>query len=680
MTAQEHVWQPGTIGPLPLPHRLVMGSMHMGLEGIDPSGEALAAFYAARVAGGAALIVTGGSAISRVAAAGRNYSFINEPSQWPALERVASAVHAAGGRILLQLFHAGRYGSARWFGLQPVAPSAIYSRFARCEPRELSANEIEATIADFAAGAAHARELGFDGVEIMGSEGYLLNQFMAPATNQRDDHWGGDSERRTRFPLAVARAIREAGGPGQAVVYRISGADLVDGGATDEEVRGLARLLASGPVDALNVGVGWHEARVPTVQAVVPHGAWTPWARMLREAVSVPVIASNRLNTVAMADAVLARGEADFVSMARPFLADPLLISKARSGGTQNICIACNQCIDSSIFDRRVSCVVNPRAGHEGEPMVSLGEARVAVVGGGPAGMEAARALAVAGARVALFEGDDELGGQFRMAREIPGKADFGRTIEFFSAELARLGVAVELGLRVIHPALLGEFAAVVVATGVSPRSLSLEGVGLEHVVPYNSLLLDAAVRAGVGQRVAIIGAGGIGVDVAHLLASPGTDSPESFYGRYGLRDGAGSPRVAAEAGRREVTLMRRSGRIGDGIGPSSRWAMVQELELAGVSLLTGVSYERITPEGVVVVDESGVRRVVEADTVVLAAGQVPSSGLAAALEAAEIPHIVIGGALDASGIDAGRAFRQGFESAGRVAELLSETAPTRVH
>jgi 2,4-dienoyl-CoA reductase (NADPH2) len=669
MAAHQHVWQPGTIGPLSLPHRMVMGSMHMGLEGIDPSGEALAAFYAARAAGGAALIVTGGSAVSRVAAAGHNYSFINEDSQWPALERVAAAVHTAGGHILLQLFHAGRYGSERWFGLQPVAPSAIYSRFARCEPRALSAGEIEETIADFAAGAEHARELGFDGVEIMGSEGYLLNQFMAPATNQRDDRWGGDAERRTRFPLAVANAVREAGGPGQAVVYRISGADLVDGGATDEEVRGLARQLASGPVDALNVGVGWHEARVPTVQAVVPHGAWTPWARMLREAVSAPVIASNRINTLALADAVIGGGDADFVSMARPFLADPLLVRKGQRGGVQNTCIACNQCIDSSIFDRRVSCVVNPGAGYEAEHLLSLGEARVAVVGGGPAGMEAARALAVAGARVALFESEDELGGQFRMAREIPGKEDFGRTIEFFSAELARLGVAVELGLRVIHPALLGEFAAVVLATGVTPRLLDLPGVQLAHVVRYNSLLLDPLVRAGVGERVAIIGAGGIGVDVAHLLAS-GADSLASFYERYGLRDSDAS----GGSGRRGVTLMRRSGRIGDGIGPSSRWAMVQELELAGVSLLTGVAYERITPEGVVVIDEAGTERLIAADTVVLAVGQESSSGLAPALEEAGTPHVVIGGALDASGIDAGRAFRQGFEAPAAVAALLGRS------
>lgn len=670
MDAYPHVWQPAAIGPLQLPHRIVMGSMHLGLEAIDPSGEALARFYAERAAGGAALIVTGGSAISRVAAGGKTYSFINEAAEWPKLAQIPEAVHAAGGRVLLQLFHAGRYGSERYFGLQPVAPSAIYSRYSRCEPRALSAEEIEATIEDFAAGAARARELGFDGVEIMGSEGYLLNQFMAPATNQRDDEWGGDSERRMRFPLAVAEAVRAAGGSGQAVIYRISGADLVQGGASDEEVRGLARLLASGPVDALNVGIGWHEARVPTVQAVVPHGAWTPWVRALREAVSVPVIASNRVNTLALAETLLGAGDADFVSMARPFLADPAIVEKGRSGARVNVCIACNQCIDSSIFDRRVSCAVNPRAGYETMEPVDLAGARVAVVGGGPAGMEAARSLAASGAAVVLFEAAGELGGQFRMAREIPGKEDFGATIEYFADELQWLGVVVELGSRVSEAALLQEFDAVVVATGVLPRELALPGVELGHVVRYSSLLLDPAVRATVGERVAIIGAGGIGVDVAHLLTEGGTgDRAAEFYERYGLLFGSVADEEPVPP--REVTLMRRGGRIGEGIGASTRWAMVQELELAGVTLLTGVSYERITPEGVVVRDASGSSLTVQADTVVLAAGQEPTLELAQALAAAGKPHVVIGGALDASGLDAGRAFRQGFEAPARIAALL---------
>ena len=363
----EHVWRPGSIGPLALPHRIVMGSMHVGLEGLEDGGAALAAFYRERAAGGAALIVTGGSAVSRVGAGGRNYSFVNDDADTTKLAAVATAVHEAGARVLLQLFHAGRYAYEESFGLQPVAPSPVYSRYSRCEPRSLHHEEVLATIADFADGAARARELGFDGVEIMGSEGYLLNQFTAPLTNLRDDEWGGDALRRMRFPLEVAAAVRAAAGPGQAVVYRISGADLVDGGTPHDELLELAAALAEGgTVDAINVGIGWHEARIPTVQLVVPHGAWRPWARAIREAASVPVIASNRINTLALADEALAAGDADFVSLARPFLADATIVERSRRGRAVNVCIACDQaCIDRSIFDQRVSCVVNPRAGYE---------------------------------------------------------------------------------------------------------------------------------------------------------------------------------------------------------------------------------------------------------------------------------------------------------------------------
>ena len=451
------MWRAGEIGPLSLPHRIVMGSMHLGLEGLDDDGAALAAFYSERAAGGAALIVTGGSAVSRVGAGGRNYSFVNEEADGVRLSRVAAAIHDAGGLVLLQLFHAGRYAYEASFGLTPVAPSAVYSRYSRCEPRALSGDEVLETIEDFARGARRARELGFDGVEIMGSEGYLVDQFLAPATNLRDDEWGGDLGRRMRFALAVAAAVRAAGGPGQAVVFRMSGASFVEGGGTQADVLELARALASGgAVDAINVGMGWHESRVPTVQALVPHGAWRPWARAVKEAVGVPVIASNRINTVELADAVLAAGDADFVSMARPFLADPEIVRKARDragGRPVNVCIACNQaCIDRSIFDRRVSCLVNPRAGYELELGVSVAPAGslppVAVVGGGPAGMEAARALAAAGHQVSLFEASERLGGQFRMACRIPGKEDFAGTIAYFEAELARLGVASAPGER----------------------------------------------------------------------------------------------------------------------------------------------------------------------------------------------------------------------------------------
>jgi 2,4-dienoyl-CoA reductase (NADPH2) len=663
----EHVWRAGAIGPLELPHRIVMGSMHLGLEGIDGDGRALAAFYRERADGGAGLIVTGGSAVSRVGAGGRHYSFINEDSEAAKLERVATAVHEAGARILLQLFHAGRYAYQGSFGLQPVAPSAVYSSYSRSEPRALSHDEVLQTIEDFARAAARAGELGFDGVEIMGSEGYLLNQFMAPVTNLREDRWGGDPERRMRFPLEVAAAVRAACGERQAVVYRISGADFVEGGATESDVLELAGRLAERSVDALNVGIGWHEARVPTVQALVPHGAWTPWARAIREAVTVPVIASNRINTLELADQVLAAGEADFVSLARPFLADPEIVAKSRPGDRRavNICIACNQaCIDRSIFDRRVSCVVNPRAGYELELPAERGRAehrspgaRVAVIGGGPAGMEAARALAAAGHRVELFEAAQQLGGQFRMACRIPGKEDFARTIAYFERELDRLGVAIGLGARVHEAAALASFDGVVLATGVVPRTIGLPGAELAHVRSYAELLLDGAGGA-VGDSVAIIGAGGIGVDVAHLLSHRAASDPrQAFCEAHGLIPSQGR---GGRDPQRSVTLMRRGTRVGERIGPSTRWAVLQELELAGVEILTGVGYDRIEPGAVVIRDPDGNERRVPAQTVVIAAGQQPEDSLAGALTDAGQPHVLIGGASNATELDAERAFREG--------------------
>ena len=665
----ESVWRPGAIGPLSLPHRIVMGSMHLGLEGLDDGGEALAAFYRERALGGAGLIVTGGSAVSRVGAGGRNYSFINENAS--GLARVAEAVHDAGGLVLLQLFHAGRYAYEASFGLTPVAPSPVYSRYSRCEPRELSGDEVLETISDFARGARRARELGFDGVEIMGSEGYLIDQFLAPATNLRDDEWGGDFAGRARFASEVAAAVRDAGGPGQAVVFRMSGASFVEGGGTLAEALELARALAAdGSVDALNVGIGWHEARVPTVQALVPHGAWRPWARAVTDAVDVPVIASNRINTVALAEELLAAGDADFVSMARPLLADPEIVAKARSGRAVNVCIACNQaCIDRSIFDQRVSCVVNPRAGYElelGLPGADPGSlAPVAVVGGGPAGMESARALAAAGHRVTLFEASERLGGQFRMARRIPGKEDFAGTVAYFEAELERLGVTVRLQHAVRDARELAEFDCVVVATGVVPRPIDLPGVDLPHVVSYAELLNGGTW----GERVAIIGAGGIGVDVAHLVSHRGAD----FYTAYGL-DPPG-PRVTpatAPPARAKVTLMRRGTRVGEHIGPSTRWAVVQELRMAGVEILTGVAYERIEPDAVVIRDAEGSERRVAADTVVIAAGQEPETALARSLAGAGRPHLVIGGAGGATELDAERAFREGARTPATVARLTS--------
>jgi 2,4-dienoyl-CoA reductase (NADPH2) len=698
----DHVFRAGAIGPLSFDHRIVMGSMHLGLEALDDDGRALAAFYAERARGGAGLIVTGGSAVSQVGAAGRNYSFINDDADRSRLERVADAVHEAGGRVLLQLFHAGRYAIPQAFGLQPVAPSPVYAALVRAEPRELTGAEVRQTIEDFAAGAARARELGFDGVEIMGSEGYLLNQFTAPLTNHRDDEWGGDRERRLAFPLAVSEAVRGAIGGDRAVVYRISGADLVEGGTPADDIAELAARLADPDpdrpavgsargVDALNVGVGWHEARVPTVQQAVPEGAWAPWARELRRVAAVPVIASNRVNTLERAEELLASRAADFVSLARPFLADPLIVAKGRAGhrgdtprrldaqrSAVNVCIACDQaCIDRSLFDQRVSCIVNPRAGFELElgpgADPDLGGRRTAVVGGGPAGMEAARALAECGAQVTVYEAGSRLGGQFRMACRIPGKRDYGGTIEYFEAELARLGVAVELetlpGLEVLR-----DVDVVIVATGVTPRLAEIPGGDLPHVHTYAELLDPDAdpVELGAGAPVAVIGAGGIGVDVAHLLSHGGDAEPLArFYAEYGLR-GAGIP-DAPFVSPRPVTLMRRgAGRVGESIGPTTRWVTVGALRRAGVELLTEVAYERIEPGRLHIRDSSGAAREIAADAVIVCAGQEPDRGLADPLAALGIPHLVIGGAARAAELDAERAFRDGAETPARAAALLN--------
>lgn len=685
---------PGRIGGLTLPNRIVMGSMHLNTEDRADGGVSVAAFYAARARGGAGLIVTGGSAVDRVGAGGRHYGLVNEPAHHDAMARWSEAVHAEGGLIALQLFHAGRYAFESSFGLPPVAPSAVYSGFSRCTPEAMSEERIDATLDAFAQGAAHARRLGFDAVEVMASEGYLVNQFVSPVTNRRDDGWGGDARRRTRFPLELLRRIRAAVGEAYPVIFRISGADLVDGSSTPEEIADYAVALADGGVDALNVGVGWHEARVPTVQTMVPTGAWLPEAGAVKDAVRargrspVPVIASNRINRIEMARATLAAGAVDFVSMARPFLADPSIVAKSRDRGANgsraiNLCIACNEaCIDRSLGDEAVSCLVNPRAGREldyPEPdraAPAAGPRSYVVVGGGPGGLEAARALASLGHRVELFEAADELGGQFRMARQVPGKADFGETIRYFEAELARLGVRVRLKHRLgeADVADLARFDGVILATGVVPRAVdipgaitgAITGARLPHVRTYAEAFEDPEA---IGDRVAIIGGGGIALDLAHLLGGSGESerSREAFRAEYGLGDRpeygpgdrAGTPEPA-----RTITVMRRAGRIGQGVGKSTRWALVGTVRRHGAATLTGVTYEEIDHTGVRIVTEEGEHRVVAADSVILAAGQEPAADLVAPLRQAGVDHRVIGGAADTAGLNAVRATEQGLRAA----------------
>ncbi|TAM58954.1 2,4-dienoyl-CoA reductase [bacterium] len=652
-----------------------MGAMHLGFESRDDGGETLAAFYAERARGGAGLIVTGGWAVNRAAAAGRSYGLVNEDDAAPRLRRVADAVHAAGGRIALQLFHAGRYAPRASFDIQAVAPSPLASTLTREEPRAMTEEDIWETIALYARGAFRALQFGFDGVEIMASEGYLVDQFLSPLTNRRDDDWGGDAARRRRFGMEILRAIRRMLGPDIPVIFRISGVDLMPGGTPQDDVLDFARALAHEGVDAINVGVGWHESRVPTVQSLVPAGVWIRYAAAIKEVVGgVPVIGGNRINTLTLADEILARGSVDFISMARPFLADPALVSKAAGGQAQLIdtCIACNQaCIDRSLSDGAVSCMVNPRAGRELELREDrpAGKAlHVAVIGGGPAGMEAARALAALGHRVELFEAQVQLGGQLRLAARVPGKGDYGETIRYFTHELARLGVRVRLSecFGAADVERLRAYDATIVATGVRPRAIDLPGADLPHVRTYAQALLG---EQEIGRRVAIVGAGGIAVDVAHLLAygDAELDSATRFLWEQGLWNGGVDGALVID--RRRVAMLRRGTRVGEHIGKSTRWAILQELRRQGVETLTGVSYERIVPEGLWIRDERGERRLIEADNVVIAAGQVPENALAAALARASIRHRVIGGAREAKELDAVRAFDEGARAAHELGE-----------
>jgi 2,4-dienoyl-CoA reductase (NADPH2) len=662
-----HLFSPITLAGVTLPNRVLMGSMHTGLEDKAAHFPRLAAYFAERARGGVGLMVTGGFAPniegwlspfgSRLAThrAARDHRVITE------------AVHREGGRIALQILHSGRYG------YQPlsVAPSRIRSPITPFTPRALSAAGVERQIRAFVRCATLAREAGYDGVEVMGSEGYFINQFLVTLTNKRDDRWGGPYEQRMQLPVEIVSRVREAVGKDFILIYRISLIDLVPDGQDWSEVAQLARAIEGAGASMLNSGIGWHEARIPTIATSVPRAAFTWLARKLKGEVSIPVCASNRINTPEIAEAVLASGDADFVSMARPLLADPDFVRKAATGraASINTCIACNQaCLDHTFANELASCLVNPRACHETELVLrpATVSRRIAVVGAGPAGLAAATALAERGHAVTLFDSAPTIGGQFNLAKLIPGKEEFEETLRYFGERLRETGVALRLGTPATADILVaGSFDEVLLATGVVPRDPQIPGQDHPSVVSYLKVLNGS--RA-VGRRVAIIGAGGIGFDVAEFLAHDGPSTAldrDAWRREWGVGDpseargGVAGVRAQPAPPAREIMLLqRKAGKPGAGLGKTTGWIHRTALKMKRVQMLGGVRYDRIDDAGlhITIADQP---QTLAVDNVVLCTGQEPRRDLLAPLEAAGLKVQLIGGADVAAELDAKRAIRQ---------------------
>ena len=661
--AYPHLFRPLTVGHLTLPNRVLMGSMHTNLEEAPNGFERLAAFYAERARAGVSLIVTGGIAPNAEGAVFQGANALTEESQVAEHRHVVDAVHAAGGHLCMQILHAGRYA----YSPELVAPSALQAPINPFTPRALSSEEVEQQIADYVRCATLAQQAGYDGVEVMGSEGYLINQFICRRTNQRDDDWGGDFERRMRFPVEIVKRIRQAVGERFLLIFRLSMIDLVEEGSSWEEVVQLGQAIEAAGANVINTGIGWHEARVPTIVTSVPRAAFTEVTRRIRAALSIPLITTNRINMPEVAERVLAEGHADMVSMARPFLADPEWVRKAEAGLAKeiNTCIACNQaCLDHTFMGKLTSCLVNPRACHETEITLAPAQTpkQVAVVGGGPAGLATAVAAASRGHAVVLFERRSELGGQFNYARKIPGKEEFNETLRYFRVMLEKHAVDVRLNTEATVGA-LADFDEIVIATGVVPRELALPGADHPSVLSYADAI-EQPER--VGKRVAVIGAGGIGFDVSELLSHEGHPTMEvaAWCDEWGVdlavgeRGGLKAPQPPRSP-RSIVMLQRKSSKPGKNLGKTTGWVHRASLKQRGVETLAGCEYVRIDDAGLHIRRE-GQEQVVEVDTIVVCAGQESVRDLISPLAQAGSRMHVIGGADEAAELDAKRAIDQG--------------------
>nr|WP_315256652.1 NADPH-dependent 2,4-dienoyl-CoA reductase [uncultured Duganella sp.] len=678
-TPYPHLLAPLDLGYTTLRNRVIMGSMHTGLEDRFYNYGKLAAFYRERARGGVGLIVTGGISPNRsgwLLPFGGTLNFKGDVGNH---RRVTSAVHAEGGKILMQILHAGRYG------YQPLVVSASdkKSPISPFKPRALSEAGIEQTIRDYARCAKLARDAGYDGVEVMGSEGYLLNQFLCARTNLRTDQWGGSIENRMRLSVEIVKRIRAQVGNDFIIMYRHSLLDLVEGGNTWDEVVTVAKALQQAGVTILNTGYGWHEARVPTIVTSVPRGAFASLAGRLRLEVTIPVVASNRINMPAEAEGILQRGEADMISMARPFLADSHFVVKAAAGRADeiNTCIGCNQaCLDHTFSNQRASCLVNPRACHETELVYAPAAKprRVAVVGAGPAGLSAATVAAECGHDVTLFDSADSIGGQFKIAMQVPGKEEFAETIRYFARKIELTGVKLRLNLRVTREQLLAEgYDDVIVATGIKVRKPPIEGIDHPKVLSYVDVLRD---KAPVGKRVAIIGAGGIGFDMGEFLlhdtCHPLPLALDVWAKEWGVSmkvetPGGLVPPAQTEPVRQLYLLQRKTSRLGAGLGKTSGWVHRAVLARNGVVMLAGVQYDRIDDQGLHIT-VGGEQRLLSVDNVVICAGQdslvelMPSEEEAKANTAWPRFH-KIGGAALAAELDAKRAIKEGAQLAARL-------------